>query len=86
MGSFVAYMPLSEKVIRSSAKKTLKELKAWFKKNPERKDCSALLWYGKTYSIKRGEEEKMINAAADEAIRSNKKAPAKKTKATKKKK
>jgi len=65
----VYYSIVSNKEIRKEAKKAIREIKAWFKKNPKRKDCRIQVWYGKAVVVKPNFIERTINQAADEACK-----------------
>lgn len=78
------YKSIPAKTIRKDAREAIPKIKAWFKANPDRKECNAELWYGKQLKIKADTVEEQVNAAAAEAIGNDKKTPKTKKVAPKK--
>lgn len=72
MGTFLVYMTMPEKEIRKEAKKVIKQLRAWFKKNPTRTDCDAELFYGRRVIIKPDTIAKQVNDLVEELVKSDK--------------
>jgi hypothetical protein len=66
--TIAVYQKYPEEQIRQDAKETIKNVKKWFKDNPDRKLCRIQVWYGKTIHVKRDQISVRINKAADEAI------------------
>lgn len=68
MGTIIIYKKLSDRVIKSEAKKALPQIKKWFENNPKRKDCNAEFFYGKMVTIRRTNIDEDFKKAVNEAL------------------
>ena len=68
MGTFIAYMTLSDKDLKRNAKDAIRDINKWFEDNPKRKDCNAELWYGKRILIPKGKVKVMVEKFLKESL------------------
>lgn len=64
MALLVAYAPMTKKELAESVEDTIRDVKNWFEKNPQRRVCRAELWYGKYVSLQRKTFEAQIRQQA----------------------
>lgn len=69
MATFVVYKRLSEAELRAAAETLIPQLEGWFENNPKRRVCTAELWYGGSYKIKRKDVRGQIQLIVEKLIK-----------------
>ena len=62
------YKTIPAKTLRKKAKEAIALITAWFKKNPDRTNCNAELFYGRRLDIKPGTVKQQIDKFVKELI------------------
>jgi hypothetical protein len=75
----VIYKTLTAKELKSGARDAIVQITEFFKKNPDRTNCVAQMFYGRNLDVKPGTVAQQVNAFVKELIAEDKaKAKAKK--------